>query len=61
MISCMISTMSIMFNFCVVSTSSPDDQPLQLQLGALRTNCVDCLDRTNVAQFFVGKSGFLMS
>ena len=25
-----------------------------LQRGVLRTNCVDCLDRTNVAQFFVG-------
>ena len=25
-------------------------QPL-LQFGVLRTNCVDCLDRTNVAQF----------
>ena len=25
-----------------------------LQHGVLRTNCVDCLDRTNVAQFFVG-------
>eukprot|EP01064_Diplonema_japonicum_P009742 TRINITY_DN1719_c0_g1_i1.p1 TRINITY_DN1719_c0_g1~~TRINITY_DN1719_c0_g1_i1.p1 ORF type:complete len:1608 (+),score=451.93 TRINITY_DN1719_c0_g1_i1:34-4857(+) len=25
------------------------------QKGILRTNCVDCLDRTNLAQFFVGK------
>eukprot|EP01059_Diplonema_ambulator_P025137 TRINITY_DN42126_c0_g1_i1.p1 TRINITY_DN42126_c0_g1~~TRINITY_DN42126_c0_g1_i1.p1 ORF type:complete len:1600 (+),score=573.58 TRINITY_DN42126_c0_g1_i1:43-4842(+) len=25
------------------------------QRGVLRTNCVDCLDRTNLAQFFVGK------
>lgn len=32
----------------------PNDKPLQLQVGALRTNCVDCLDRTNVAQYFVG-------
>ena len=23
---------------------------MQLQTGVLRTNCVDCLDRTNVAQ-----------
>ena len=23
--------------------------------GVLRTNCVDCLDRTNTAQFMVGK------
>lgn len=27
----------------------------QLQTGVLRTNCVDCLDRTNTAQFMVGK------
>eukprot|EP00633_Aureoumbra_lagunensis_P005256 CAMPEP_0197318434 /NCGR_PEP_ID=MMETSP0891-20130614/51044_1 /TAXON_ID=44058 ORGANISM="Aureoumbra lagunensis, Strain CCMP1510" /NCGR_SAMPLE_ID=MMETSP0891 /ASSEMBLY_ACC=CAM_ASM_000534 /LENGTH=739 /DNA_ID=CAMNT_0042808897 /DNA_START=675 /DNA_END=2896 /DNA_ORIENTATION=- len=24
------------------------------QLGAVRTNCIDCLDRTNVAQFTIG-------
>lgn len=25
------------------------------QTGAIRVNCVDCLDRTNTAQFAVGK------
>ena len=25
------------------------------QHGVVRTNCVDCLDRTNTAQFAVGK------
>eukprot|EP01060_Flectonema_neradi_P039597 TRINITY_DN8779_c0_g1_i1.p1 TRINITY_DN8779_c0_g1~~TRINITY_DN8779_c0_g1_i1.p1 ORF type:complete len:1644 (+),score=308.03 TRINITY_DN8779_c0_g1_i1:155-5086(+) len=25
------------------------------QIGTVRTNCVDCLDRTNLAQFFIGK------
>lgn len=30
-------------------------QSLFLQTGVLRTNCVDCLDRTNTAQFMVGK------
>lgn len=25
-----------------------------LQQGVMRSNCVDCLDRTNVAQFAVG-------
>lgn len=25
------------------------------QTGVIRTNCVDCLDRTNTAQFAVGK------
>ncbi|OEL19652.1 Phosphoinositide phosphatase SAC2, partial [Dichanthelium oligosanthes] len=28
--------------------------PLFLQKGVLRTNCIDCLDRTNVAQFAYG-------
>ena len=27
----------------------------QLQRGVVRTNCIDCLDRTNVAQFCVGR------
>ena len=26
-----------------------------LQTGLVRTNCVDCLDRTNTAQFAVGR------
>ena len=26
-----------------------------LQTGVVRTNCVDCLDRTNTAQFAIGK------
>lgn len=25
------------------------------QTGVVRTNCVDCIDRTNTAQFAVGK------
>ncbi|CAE8639896.1 unnamed protein product, partial [Polarella glacialis] len=29
-------------------------KPERLQSGVVRTNCVDCLDRTNVLQFFVG-------
>ena len=27
---------------------------VSLQTGVLRTNCIDCLDRTNVAQFAAG-------
>ena len=27
----------------------------QKQHGVVRTNCVDCLDRTNTAQFAIGK------
>eukprot|EP00095_Tigriopus_kingsejongensis_P006225 maker-scaffold301_size216225-snap-gene-0.18 protein:Tk06225 transcript:maker-scaffold301_size216225-snap-gene-0.18-mRNA-1 annotation:"polyphosphoinositide phosphatase isoform x2" len=33
-------------------SSNPDQL---LQAGIVRTNCVDCLDRTNTAQFVVGK------
>ncbi|KAL8138653.1 hypothetical protein V2J09_004654 [Rumex salicifolius] len=29
-------------------------KPLRLQHGVLRTNCIDCLDRTNVAQYAYG-------
>ncbi|XP_039124936.1 phosphoinositide phosphatase SAC2-like isoform X2 [Dioscorea cayenensis subsp. rotundata] len=29
-------------------------EPLMLQKGVLRTNCIDCLDRTNVAQYAYG-------
>ena len=28
--------------------------PVELQAGVLRANCIDCLDRTNVAQFTYG-------
>ena len=31
------------------------DSGLQLQNGVARTNCIDCLDRTNAAQFVIGK------
>ena len=30
------------------------DRP-HLQNGVARTNCIDCLDRTNAAQFVIGK------
>ena len=26
-----------------------------MQSGVARTNCIDCLDRTNAAQFVIGK------
>lgn len=26
-----------------------------MQNGVARTNCIDCLDRTNAAQFVIGK------
>lgn len=38
------------------SVFSPPSLPvLSLQNGICRTNCVDCLDRTNAAQFVFGK------
>jgi hypothetical protein len=33
------------------------EKPL-LQQGILRVNCVDCLDRTNAAQFAIAKRAF---
>ena len=35
-----------------------NEQGYQLQSGIVRTNCVDCLDRTNAAQFVIGKVAF---
>ncbi|ETN60807.1 inositol 5-phosphatase [Anopheles darlingi] len=32
-----------------------DDEQSQKQTGIVRVNCVDCLDRTNTAQFAIGK------
>jgi phosphatidylinositol 3,5-bisphosphate 5-phosphatase len=31
------------------------EAPVRVQNGVARTNCIDCLDRTNAAQFVVGK------
>uniref|UniRef100_A0A3Q7F671 SAC domain-containing protein n=1 Tax=Solanum lycopersicum TaxID=4081 RepID=A0A3Q7F671_SOLLC len=31
------------------------DEKVELQLGVLRTNCIDCLDRTNVTQSMLGR------
>ena len=31
------------------------DAPLKTQSGVVRTNCIDCLDRTNAAQFVISK------
>ncbi|RPB29412.1 hypothetical protein L211DRAFT_864066 [Terfezia boudieri ATCC MYA-4762] len=31
------------------------EKPSSMQNGVCRTNCIDCLDRTNAAQFVVGK------
>jgi phosphatidylinositol 3,5-bisphosphate 5-phosphatase len=32
-----------------------EDSIPQMQNGVARTNCIDCLDRTNAAQFVIGK------
>ncbi|KAL4560124.1 hypothetical protein LXL04_032273 [Taraxacum kok-saghyz] len=36
------------------STTKSSVKPPKYQTGVLRTNCIDCLDRTNVAQFAYG-------
>ena len=33
----------------------PESSELKMQHGVARTNCIDCLDRTNAAQFVIGK------
>ncbi|KAG8527458.1 uncharacterized protein KY384_007610 [Bacidia gigantensis] len=33
----------------------PESGTFRLQNGVVRTNCIDCLDRTNAAQFVIGK------
>jgi len=41
--------------FCLIdSSSSRSEESLQLQDGVLRSNCIDCLDRTNIAQYLFG-------
>ncbi|KAJ0261280.1 Phosphoinositide phosphatase SAC4 [Hirschfeldia incana] len=37
-----------------VANGDYDTKPGRLQRGVLRTNCIDCLDRTNVAQYAYG-------
>ncbi|KAK6152084.1 hypothetical protein DH2020_014719 [Rehmannia glutinosa] len=36
------------------NNSDPSIKPPMVQRGVLRTNCIDCLDRTNVAQYAYG-------
>lgn len=33
-----------------------DSNDVSFQTGIVRVNCVDCLDRTNTAQFAIGKT-----
>nr|GME16647.1 phosphoinositide phosphatase SAC3-like isoform X1 [Ipomoea batatas] len=37
-----------------VANGNPSIKPPMFQKGVLRTNCIDCLDRTNVAQYAYG-------
>ena len=46
------------FIFCIIilnRTSEVDERRGRKQTGVVRVNCVDCLDRTNTAQFCLGK------
>ncbi|EFC45272.1 phosphoinositide polyphosphatase domain protein [Naegleria gruberi] len=40
---------------CKFFTTSKYGKVIQEQSGVLRTNCIDCLDRTGVAQFIIAK------
>ena len=37
-----------------------DPEIVHLQSGVARTNCIDCLDRTNAAQFVIGKQALAL-
>lgn len=39
----------------IFHNGSFDQQKPRMQNGVARTNCIDCLDRTNAAQFVIGK------
>ena len=39
---------------------SYDSGILKIQRGVARTNCIDCLDRTNAAQFVIGKRALVL-
>ena len=46
--------------YLVCSTSryfmmDPDGSVMSVQQGVFRTNCIDCLDRTNVVQSMLGR------
>ncbi|KAG4305479.1 hypothetical protein PORY_001035 [Pneumocystis oryctolagi] len=44
------------FHSKILDTQSEDNKgKLKLQEGICRTNCIDCLDRTNAAQFVIAK------
>uniref|UniRef100_A0A0E0CEH8 SAC domain-containing protein n=1 Tax=Oryza meridionalis TaxID=40149 RepID=A0A0E0CEH8_9ORYZ len=40
------------------NNESPPLKPPKVQKGVLRMNCIDCLDRTNVAQYAYGLAAF---
>lgn len=42
-------------NFLVLGYSINRTDSVRYQTGIIRVNCVDCLDRTNTAQFALGK------
>lgn len=37
------------------NAAKPTDDESCVQNGVVRSNCIDCLDRTNAAQFVIGK------
>lgn len=41
--------------------AGPGGETLSLQDGVVRTNCMDCLDRTNVVQSLLARRSMLVS
>ena len=48
-------TPSVQHTSLVSNRSQPVPSALKLQKGVIRSNCMDCLDRTNVAQAAIAK------
>lgn len=50
-----IETLETLAKSVLKTTSFFSSDGRNLQQGVCRTNCIDCLDRTNAAQFVIGK------
>ena len=46
---------NVMIKTSFFHNGSDQEGGMKLQNGVARTNCIDCLDRTNAAQFVIGK------
>ena len=45
----------VLYYFCSYFMMDPGGSVMSVQQGVFRTNCIDCLDRTNVVQSMLGR------